>query len=155
MTSVSSEVAVGSVGDLLPGEGRAYAVAGTQIAVFRMTDGTLRATDAVCPHKGGPLADGQFDLGRGQSGNGRGQSGTGRGLSDTSRSGAGRGPANTGRGPSDTDPSATGQPDMGQVVCPLHQYSFRFSDGQCASAGIEPVRVYRAEDRAGEIVVWL
>lgn len=105
MTSVSSEVAVGVAGDLLPGEGRAYAVANTQIAVFRMTDGSLRATDAVCPHKGGPLADGQFDLGR--------------------------------------------------VVCPLHQYAFGFADGECTTAGIEAVRVYRVEDRGGEIVVWL
>lgn len=68
MTGVDSGVAtsaviVGDMADLMPGEGRAYAVDGRQIAVFRMTDGTLRATSAVCPHRGGPLADGQFDLG--------------------------------------------------------------------------------------------
>lgn len=43
------------------GEGRAFAVDGEQIAVFRLRDGTLRAMDAVCPHAGGPLADGQVD----------------------------------------------------------------------------------------------
>lgn len=43
------------------GEGRAFAVAGEQIAVFRLRDGSLRAVSAVCPHKGGPIADGQID----------------------------------------------------------------------------------------------
>ncbi len=32
------------------------------MAVFRLRDGTLRATQARCPHAGGPLADGQLDL---------------------------------------------------------------------------------------------
>ena len=31
------------------------------MAVFRLRDGTVRALDAVCPHRGGPLADGQTD----------------------------------------------------------------------------------------------
>ncbi|QMU20669.1 Rieske (2Fe-2S) protein [Gordonia rubripertincta] len=62
MTSIAEPgVVVGSVSDLEFGESRAYAVHGRQIAVFRMVDGTLRATEAVCPHRGGPLADGQFD----------------------------------------------------------------------------------------------
>ncbi len=62
MTSIAEPgVVVGAIADLAIGEGRAYAVQGKQIAVFRLTDGTLRATDAVCPHRGGPLADGQFD----------------------------------------------------------------------------------------------
>lgn len=56
-----SSVAVGSVTDLTPGEGRTYVVEGRQIAVFLLTDGTVRAMDAVCPHKAGPLADGQID----------------------------------------------------------------------------------------------
>ena len=43
------------------GEGRAFAVGGHQVAVFRKRDGTLRALSAVCPHKGGPIADGQID----------------------------------------------------------------------------------------------
>ena len=66
MTSVSADagVVVGQLGDLQIGESRAYAMQDRQIAVFRLTDGTLRATDAVCPHRGGPLADGQFDLGK-------------------------------------------------------------------------------------------
>ena len=48
--------------DQIPyGEGRAFTVAGEQIAIFRMRDGTLRAVSAVCPHRGGPIADGQID----------------------------------------------------------------------------------------------
>jgi nitrite reductase (NADH) small subunit len=44
------------------GEGRAFAVGEEQVAVFRLRDGTLRATQARCPHAGGPLADGQLDM---------------------------------------------------------------------------------------------
>ncbi len=29
--------------------------------MFRLRDGSLRAIDAVCPHRGGPLADGLAD----------------------------------------------------------------------------------------------
>jgi nitrite reductase (NADH) small subunit len=54
--------AIGSLHDIPPGEGRAYAVGGDTVAVFRLRDGSVRALSAVCPHKGGPLADGQIDL---------------------------------------------------------------------------------------------
>jgi nitrite reductase (NADH) small subunit len=48
--------------DQIPfGEGRAFGVDGEQVAVFRLRDGTLRALSAVCPHKGGPIADGTID----------------------------------------------------------------------------------------------
>ena len=43
------------------GEGRTFAVGDEQIAVFRLRDGWVHAVDAVCPHKGGPLADGLAD----------------------------------------------------------------------------------------------
>jgi nitrite reductase (NADH) small subunit len=56
-----TEVTLGHVDDIPAGEGRAYAVEGRQIAVFRLRDGSLRALDAVCPHRGGPLADGLAD----------------------------------------------------------------------------------------------
>jgi nitrite reductase (NADH) small subunit len=52
---------IGSVDDIPLGEGRTYAVDGDMIAVFRLRDGSVRALSAVCPHKGGPLADGQID----------------------------------------------------------------------------------------------
>ena len=65
MTTAHPEAGVayrlGSVGDIPTGEGRAYALGGEQVAVFRLRDGSLRAVSAVCPHKGGPLADGQID----------------------------------------------------------------------------------------------
>ena len=52
---------LGPLAEIPPGEGRAYGVAGRQVAVFRLRNGTVRALDAVCPHRGGPLADGQTD----------------------------------------------------------------------------------------------
>jgi nitrite reductase (NADH) small subunit len=53
---------LGPVDDIPLGEGRAYAVDGEPVAVFRLRDGSLRALSAICPHRGGPLADGQIDL---------------------------------------------------------------------------------------------
>ncbi len=45
--------------ELIPlGEGRTFDVDGTYIAVFRTRQGRFYATQAFCPHKGGPLADG-------------------------------------------------------------------------------------------------
>lgn len=38
-------------------EGRSITVAGRRIAVYRLPDGWA-ATDAACPHAGGPLQDG-------------------------------------------------------------------------------------------------
>jgi nitrite reductase/ring-hydroxylating ferredoxin subunit len=52
---------LGPVDEIPFGEGRAYAVDDRTIAVFRLRDGSLRAVSAVCPHRGGPLADGLVD----------------------------------------------------------------------------------------------
>ncbi|WP_330255270.1 Rieske (2Fe-2S) protein [Nocardia sp. NBC_00565] len=52
---------VGRLDDIPVGEGRAYTVDGTQIAIYRLRNGTLRALAATCPHQGGPLADGLID----------------------------------------------------------------------------------------------
>jgi nitrite reductase (NADH) small subunit len=49
---------LGPVEQVPVGEGRAFAVGDEQVAVFRLRDGGLRATQARCPHAGGPLADG-------------------------------------------------------------------------------------------------
>ena len=49
---------IGSVERIPPGEGRAYHVANTTIAVFRSRDGQVYATQPHCPHRGGPLIDG-------------------------------------------------------------------------------------------------
>ena len=60
-TTSISPTCLGPVTDIPVGEGRTYAVDGAMIAVFRLRNGSLRAVSAVCPHKGGPLADGQID----------------------------------------------------------------------------------------------
>jgi len=40
------------------GQGKVFDVDGLAIAVFRGRDGSVFATQADCPHRGGPLADG-------------------------------------------------------------------------------------------------
>jgi nitrite reductase (NADH) small subunit len=61
---MSAEVDGGPTVDLGPidqvpvGEGRVFDVAGRAVAVFRLRSGAVAATSAVCPHRGGPLADG-------------------------------------------------------------------------------------------------
>ncbi|WP_433131151.1 Rieske (2Fe-2S) protein [Micromonospora sp. CA-240977] len=59
---VAVEHRLGPVDEIPHGEGRAYAVGDDMIAVFRLRDGSLRAVSAVCPHAGGPLADGLVDM---------------------------------------------------------------------------------------------
>ena len=66
------------------GEGRTFQIGERRIAVFRSREGGVFATQAECPHRGGPLADGlvggnvlicplhslKFDLTNGQALNG-------------------------------------------------------------------------------------
>jgi NAD(P)H-dependent nitrite reductase small subunit len=59
--SVATEHRIALLDEIPPGEGRAFAVAGRQVAVFRLRDGQVHAVDATCPHAGGPLADGLVD----------------------------------------------------------------------------------------------
>ncbi|MCW2634450.1 MAG: Rieske (2Fe-2S) iron-sulfur domain protein [Blastococcus sp.] len=93
---------VGRVEEIPPGEGRTFVVAGTQVAVFRLRNGSLHATQASCPHAGGPLADGQTDV------------------------------------------------DV--LVCPLHQYAYRWSDG-ASTSGAAALRRFPVRDRDGDLVV--
>jgi len=93
---------VGRVDDVPPGEGRAFVAGGVQVAVFRLRDGSLHATQAGCPHAGGPLADG---------------------LTDGS-----------------------------SLVCPLHQFAFRWSDGSC-TGDAPPLRVHPVREEDGRLVV--
>jgi nitrite reductase (NADH) small subunit len=58
----TTEHVLGRVEEIPLGEGRAFVAGGTQVAVFRLRDGSLHATQAACPHAGGPLADGQTDV---------------------------------------------------------------------------------------------
>ena len=59
---MSQEFTVGRLDEIPLGEGRAFAAGGEMVAVFRLRDGAVRAVSAVCPHAGGPIADGQADL---------------------------------------------------------------------------------------------
>ncbi|GAA2478928.1 Rieske (2Fe-2S) protein [Winogradskya humida] len=52
---------LGPLDEIPVGEGRTYTVDGEMVAVFRLRDGSVRAVSALCPHRGGPLADGQID----------------------------------------------------------------------------------------------
>lgn len=79
-----SWVTLGPLSAIPEGEGRTFDVGGVRVAVFRGRDGAIYATQAECPHKNGPLADGllgsgtlicplhslKFDLATGQSTNG-------------------------------------------------------------------------------------
>jgi NAD(P)H-dependent nitrite reductase small subunit len=58
---VGSGYRLGPVEQIPLGEGRAFVVNGEQVAVFRTRANELWAIGAVCPHAGGPLADGQID----------------------------------------------------------------------------------------------
>lgn len=59
---VGTEHRLGSIEQVPFGEARTFEVGGEQVAVFRVRDGRVRALSAVCPHRGGPIADGQTDL---------------------------------------------------------------------------------------------
>ena len=47
-----------SVAEIPIGEGREVTIAERRIALFRSRNGTIYATQAACPHRQGPLADG-------------------------------------------------------------------------------------------------
>ena len=53
-----TEYALGSVTQIPPGEGREFTVDGLLLAVFHARSGAVYATQATCPHRNGPLADG-------------------------------------------------------------------------------------------------
>lgn len=50
---------VAKVSDVPVGEGREFVVAGRIVALFN-ADGEFHAMDGICPHAGGPLANGQL-----------------------------------------------------------------------------------------------
>lgn len=52
-------VKVGTTGELVPGQGKRVEVGGKKIALFNL-DGTYYAIDDTCPHKGGPLSEGDL-----------------------------------------------------------------------------------------------
>jgi nitrite reductase (NADH) small subunit len=78
------EVTLGPVQAIPEGEGRSFVVGDRRLAVFRTRQCGVFTTQAECPHRGGPLADGlvggqtlicplhalKFDLGTGRSSDG-------------------------------------------------------------------------------------
>ncbi|MEK7216717.1 MAG: Rieske 2Fe-2S domain-containing protein [Chloroflexota bacterium] len=51
---------LGRVADVPPGEGRTFRAGDEEVAVFHTRSGQVFATQARCPHLGGPLADGML-----------------------------------------------------------------------------------------------
>jgi nitrite reductase (NADH) small subunit len=49
---------LGPVAQIPEGEGRTFEVGAQRVAVFRTRSGAVYATQATCPHRSGPLADG-------------------------------------------------------------------------------------------------
>jgi len=49
-----------AVSDVAPGTGKLVAVDGKEIALFNV-DGTFYALDNECPHRGGPLGEGDLE----------------------------------------------------------------------------------------------
>ena len=51
-------VKMATAGELVPGQAREVEHDGRIYALFRLEDGSISAVDGICPHQGGPLADG-------------------------------------------------------------------------------------------------
>ncbi len=60
MFARQQEYAIGPVEQIPLGEGRAFEVMGLHVAVFRTRADQVYATQAACPHREGPLADGML-----------------------------------------------------------------------------------------------
>ena len=58
MTTAHTELIIGRLDGIPPGEGRTFSACGERIAVFRTRTNRVFAVQADCPHRGGPLADG-------------------------------------------------------------------------------------------------
>lgn len=60
MTEGPTRVRVADVGDVKPGEGRVVEVEGRAVALFNV-EGRYYAIDNTCPHRGGPLGEGDLE----------------------------------------------------------------------------------------------
>jgi nitrite reductase/ring-hydroxylating ferredoxin subunit len=60
MTEGATRVRVAGAGDIKPGEGRVVEAAGRAVALFNV-EGQYYAIDNTCPHRGGPLGEGDLD----------------------------------------------------------------------------------------------
>jgi len=57
---MATRVRLAGAGDVAPGEGRVVEAEGRPMALFNV-DGHYYAIDNVCPHRGGPLGEGDLD----------------------------------------------------------------------------------------------
>jgi nitrite reductase/ring-hydroxylating ferredoxin subunit len=57
---MSARVRVAQVADVPSGEGRVVEAQGKALALFNLS-GTFYALDNACPHRGGPLGEGDLD----------------------------------------------------------------------------------------------
>jgi len=55
---MAQEHKIGGLAQIPKGEGRNFRVGGRTVAVFHTQAGEVYATQAACPHRNGPLADG-------------------------------------------------------------------------------------------------
>ncbi len=53
-------IKVAEADELAPGQGKLVQVEGRDVALFNVA-GTYQAMDAVCPHEGGPLNEGELE----------------------------------------------------------------------------------------------
>ena len=55
---MTRRIDLGPIAAIPEGEGRNFQIGTLRLAVFRTREGRVFATQAECPHRGGPLADG-------------------------------------------------------------------------------------------------
>jgi nitrite reductase (NADH) small subunit len=60
MSEAGKRVRVAGAGEIGPGEGRVVEAAGRAVALFNV-DGRYYAIDNTCPHRGGPLGEGDLE----------------------------------------------------------------------------------------------
>src|SRR5262245_10743333 len=58
--AMSTFVKACAVADVVPGTGKTITLEGQELALFNV-DGTFYAIDNTCPHRGGPLGEGELE----------------------------------------------------------------------------------------------
>jgi nitrite reductase/ring-hydroxylating ferredoxin subunit len=56
---MGERVKIGSLTEVPPGTGRQVQVSGRAVAIYNV-EGTMYAIDGACPHRGGPLGNGEL-----------------------------------------------------------------------------------------------
>ena len=53
-----NEVVVGHISEFSERSGRVFRMGGLELAMFKLSDGTIKAIENLCPHKQGKLSEG-------------------------------------------------------------------------------------------------